>query len=68
MSKSKVDFTVSGGGTVYILTPQTAAALAWVEEHISPDALRWGQNSVVVEHRYVADIVDGASADGLVVR
>ena len=59
------DFTLSGGGTVYILTPLTEAARQWVAEHIPDDAMRWGADGVAIEHRYVDAIVTGIIADGL---
>lgn len=58
------DFTVRGGGTLYILTPLTIPAREWVAEHISDDAQTWG-GGIAVEHRYINAIVEGARADGL---
>ena len=58
------DFILSGGGSVYILTPQTDAARDWIEEHI-PDDAQWFGHGVAVEHRYVDAIVTGIIADGL---
>lgn len=63
----RIDFEVSGGGTVYLLHPLTRAAHAWVEEHLPTDAMRLG-DAVVVEHRYIRDIVGGVVRDGLAVR
>ena len=58
------DFILSGGGSVYILTPQTDAARAWVDEHIPEDA-QWFGRGVAIEHRYVDAIVAGIIADRL---
>lgn len=44
----------------------TPAAQAWEGAHLPEDALRW-HGQVVIEPRYVRDIVDGARADGLIV-
>ena len=64
-----VDFTVGGGGTLFLLQPHTDAARAWVEEHIGQDnGFQPYWPTVTVEHRYIADIVAGAQGDGLVVR
>jgi hypothetical protein len=63
----KTDFYVEGGGTVYLLRPVSPAAFCWIEENLPEDRLTFG-NAVAVEHRYIADIVRGAQADGLVVR
>ena len=57
----------SDGGSVYLLLPVSTAGEAWVADNIPQDAQRWG-NDIVVEHRYIGDIVEGAQADGLAVR
>lgn len=58
------DFTIAGGGTLYILRPNTNEAKAWVEEHIPADAQRWS-GGVAVEWRFIRDIIDGIQAAGL---
>lgn len=60
----KTDFYLQDEGSIAILIPLSDAAEDWVAEHLPEDATRWG-NGVVVEHRYVAPIVDGLTADGL---
>ena len=32
--RSKSDVTVSGGGTVYLFTPETAVAYAWLDDNV----------------------------------
>lgn len=61
-----MDFTISGGGTVYLLTPVSDAACEWVEDHLAPDRQYLGEG-IAVEHRYIRDIIEGARRDGLVV-
>jgi hypothetical protein len=61
------DLLVSGGGSVYLLFATSAAGASWIAEHI-PDDAQWFGGGVAVEHRYIADIVTGAVADGLRVR
>lgn len=63
---AQADFMVSGGGSLYILTPLSDSGQAWAEEHLPEDAQRWGRG-IAVEHRYIGDIVDGICADGLTV-
>ena len=63
----EIDFTVTGGGTIYLLQPHTAAATEWIAEHISDDAQFMG-DAVAVEHRYIGNIVQGIQRDGLTVR
>jgi hypothetical protein len=61
------DFVVENHGTIFLLQPLTPAANSWIEENLPDDRLTFG-GGVVVEHRYIADIVRGAITDGLVVR
>jgi hypothetical protein len=63
----RIDFEVSGCGSVYLLRPLTRAARARVEEHLPTDAT-WFGGAVVVEHGYIGPIIGGAIGDGLVVR
>lgn len=61
---AQADLFVEGGGTVYLLRPASAAGAVWVAMHIPHDA-SWFGGAVVVEHRYIGDIVTVAIADGL---
>lgn len=61
------DFVVANHGTIYTLLAVTEAAKAWVDENLPDDAQTFG-GAVVVEHRYIDDIVNGINADGLAVR
>ena len=64
MRKAKADIAVTGGGTVYLVDWLTAKGKAWIAENLPEDAQRYGE-SVVVEHRYIHDIMQGMVADGL---
>jgi hypothetical protein len=66
MNEKKVDFYVRNEGSLYLFRPVSDDADAWIEENIGEDAQRFG-GAVVVEHRYIADIVYGAQHDGLTV-
>jgi hypothetical protein len=59
------DFTIQNHGSVVILTPTSAAGRDWVAQHLPPDHMTWGRVGVVVEPRFVSDIVDGIEGDGL---
>ncbi len=59
------DFTITDHGSIVILRPHSPAAHSWVEDHIPEDAQVWA-GGIVVEPRYVLDIVDGIHADGLI--
>jgi hypothetical protein len=61
---STLDFTVTGGGSIYLLRPLTDAARAWVDDHI-PDTAMWLGRAVAIEHRYLWPIVEGIDEAGL---
>ena len=61
------DFQVQNHGSIFLLEPISAAAVAWVDKHLPSDHPLFGA-SIVVEHRYIRDIVEGAVAAGLVVK
>jgi hypothetical protein len=58
------DFELQDEGSLYLLRPLTVQAAKWLDEHIEQNRQMFG-TAVVVEHRYVADIVHGIRADGL---
>lgn len=58
------DFIVRNEGTIVLLRPVSAAAKAWAQYHLPSDAVGWG-DSIVIEHRYFGDILNGITADGL---
>ena len=66
-SPTQPDFIVENHGTIFLLQPLSPAANSWIEENLPEDRLTFG-GAVVVEHRYIADIVRGAQIDGLVIR
>jgi hypothetical protein len=62
------DFKVENHGSIFLLRPDTEAAKSWVEEHIGEaNGYQPYWPNVVIEPRYVGDIVNGITADGLVV-
>ena len=61
-----VDFLCENHSSIFLLRPISPAALAWIEEHLPPDRLSFG-NAVVIEPRYVWTILHGLQEDGLVV-
>ncbi len=65
-SSPTVDFLCENHGSVFLLRPVSPAAFAWIEEHLPPDRIAFG-NAVVVEPRYVWAILVGLQDDGLVV-
>lgn len=59
----RIDFELSGHGTVYLFRPITRAARVWVDEHLPADAT-WWCGAVVVEHRYIGRSSAVPSATG----
>lgn len=59
------DLTVANHGSIFVLTAVSDAGKEWVAEHLPEDAMTWGPNGYVVEHRYIGDIVNGARDDGM---
>jgi hypothetical protein len=66
-SPTQPDFFVENHGTIFLLQPLTPVANSWIQENLPEDRLAFG-GAVVVEHRYITDIVRGAMADGMEVR
>ena len=62
--KRTVDFLLNDEGTIFLLTPVTEAATEWADEHLPEDAMHFG-DAIVVEHRFIRDIVFGFTTDGL---
>ena len=65
MSTIAPDFTLAGGGTLYVLSPVSDEARDWLGEHVdSPDSSTWcgGQ---AIGHRYIEAIVKGILDAGL---
>lgn len=58
------DFRVENHGSVFLLRPLTVRAHDWIVAHVADDAL-WFGRALVVEPRYVENIVDGMTIDGL---
>lgn len=60
-------FTVEAHGTIVLVRPQTADVKRWLEENTAEDAL-WFGGALVVEPRYVDDLVLGMIAEGWVLQ
>ena len=58
------DIDFQNEGSITIMYARTPAGQDWVAEHIPEDAMTWGAG-IVIEHRYVLDIMEGVLSDGL---
>jgi len=68
-SKSLPDFSFHNHGSICILNPLTPAAKDWFNEHLpvdNPETHFWA-GGIVIEARYVPDIISGIQSDGLLV-
>lgn len=63
---TKSDFILANYGSFMVLQPQTKEALDWRDKNLPEDALEWC-TGVVIEPRYVEDILTGILADDLTV-
>ena len=59
-----VDVEISGAGTVFSEYPLTEAAHRWLEVNVGSDAI-YMHGALMVEWRYLDEIIDGMLDDGL---
>lgn len=59
------DITFQNEGSITIMYGHTPAGKGWIEENIPEDAMTWGRDGIVIEHRYVLAIIEGVLGDGL---
>lgn len=57
------DFTVRNEGSIFLITPMSEDSKTALAERVDPEAT-WFGPSLVVEHRYIGDIVEGMSGEG----
>lgn len=62
------DVVVHHAGTITGLIPKSEAAKEWIRDNVSAKGWQWLGNTLCVEPRMAADIVDGMREAGLVVR
>jgi hypothetical protein len=67
MEERPPDLLVHGYGSIYLLRATSKRGQQWLDAHICYDHQEWA-GAIVVEHRYVVDIVAGAREAGLEVR
>jgi len=60
------DATVENHGSIALLRPHTRAARDWVRDNVEDTAHYFGA-ALAVEPRYVAGLVEGMTAAGLVI-
>lgn len=65
--RGPVDVRIEHHGSLYLLRPQTTAAWTWVSAHTPADS-QYFDGALVVEPRYVGDVLVGMRNEGLVVQ
>lgn len=63
----QADYIVSGGGSLYILTPLNSEAKANLESGVGEET-QWWAGGVAVEHRFIQPLVEQLRSQGWVVR
>ena len=67
-SDSPYDVVVKHHGTISLVRPLTDRAKVWVDKWVSKDGFQpWWPATIVVEHRFLANIIEGMKTDGLAV-
>ena len=61
------DFDFANHGSICLITPRTPAAHDWADAFLD-EHLTWGQCSVVIEPRYVEDIIRAIIEDGMTIQ
>jgi hypothetical protein len=52
------------GGGLYLVEPVTEAAREWIAEHVGEGSdVLWWAGALVVEHRYIAELVSGMAEE-----
>ena len=64
ISKMKTDLMFADYGSIWLMFALTESGTEWIEDRIPDNAQTLGK-AIAIEHRYVRDIVEGASGDGL---
>ena len=77
LNLTETDFEIRNEGSIFLLFPQNDAAREWIDVNIyGTDAdtgipeneAQWFGGGIVVEPRYVPDLIEGIQADGLEIR
>ena len=66
MKTQQADFGIINCGSIFLFMPASDAARHWLDEHCpAGDDHQYMGPDLVVEHRYIGDLVDLAVQDGL---
>jgi hypothetical protein len=60
----KTDIWILAQGTLTLVRPLTRRANEWISRHVQDD-FQWFGPALVIEHEYVAKLLNGMIEDGL---
>ena len=61
------DVRVAFHGSICLVSPESEAAEAWINEHVDTEEAQFWAGALVVEPRYLEPLVEGMVGDGLTV-
>lgn len=63
-------FELENHGSLFLLRPLTSAAREWMQDHLPVDdpETQFCGDAIVIEHRFISEIISGVQRDGLRVR
>jgi hypothetical protein len=71
LNMTPYDFRLQDEGTIVVLHPCNDAARTWIDDNIYGHPVdlnpQWWGGGIVIEHRFVLDILQGIESDGLTV-
>ena len=59
-----LDIRILDHGSIIVLSGVTPEGVAWMEDCLDPDAMRWG-GGYAVDRRFAPAIIDAVRKDGL---
>jgi hypothetical protein len=63
------DFLIENHGSLFFLRPLSQSAREWIEENISQtDSFQPHWPTILIEHRYISDIIRGLVEEGWMIR
>lgn len=62
-----MDITVTYHGSIAMIRPHTPEAAAWIDANIALESWQWLGGAFSCEPRYVADLIEGMQAAGLII-
>jgi hypothetical protein len=63
-STCKTDIWILPQGTLTLVRPITQRASEWIRQHVQDDS-QWFGPALVIEHHYLANLLNGMIEDGL---